>query len=361
MTSICSVSYVAIAATSLTLSSSDESLHEDVRDTAGELRLPQGSSLEESLKNCGSEIHLVGLNQDEVKKLCTLLKSKMKTTAIKLTDCNLAGVVELLSAATEMNESLEELLLADCKLTSNDVQHLVAMVSKHAPTLRIFSLRDNEDLRDAAVASIVTEFSTRAEKAFLNSNLHRQAKELATTSIKDAVRSDSLASIATEGSDDTEVAPMQTQLKQLALKTLDLSNCGVGNATCEKVRKLMLYGEDVEELKLSQNKDITMYAWKDLLSTITKPQCHLKCLDISSNPIGGTWLATGSPLQSLAGLKLDHLDLSGCQLSDSYAKPLAQELSKKGRTCIGNLKLEPGNNLSPESINDLVDSCRPKH
>lgn len=121
----------------------------------------------------------------------------------------------------------------------------------------------------------------------------------------------------------------------------------------------LLQGDALKDLRLAYNPDITQFGWKDILNTVSQKQASLSQLDISSNALGRFGVAHGSPLMSLAGAKLDFLNLSGEQLVDDNVEVFSSALRDR-QTKVPVIKLEPGNNLTDESISTLQSAAYTK-
>ncbi|KAF6034541.1 hypothetical protein EB796_007149 [Bugula neritina] len=339
---------------SLALIKLGEDTDNDISDITA---VASDTPLSEHLRSGQSDIRLSQLDSDQIKKLCTFLKSNSGVKVLKIQDANLGSpkVLTSLTKALKDNSQLKELVLAGCELNQESCPLLEKLVADHISTLEVLSLRDNP-LGDSGTEGIVRIIANKAEEAY-NSKLHRQAQDIASRSLTDAVRSDSLASMVSQGSEEgrVQIIPPSTVVPP-PLHTLVLSNCKVGNAAVSQIVKLIKYG-NLKDLRLSSTSGITQYGWKDLLTAACSPKSSVRSLDISSNLIGKFGVATGSPLNCIFGAGLDYLNMSGCLLSNEHVQSLVSQLERE-TTSIKEWTLTPGNDLTEGNITQLQQACR---
>lgn len=106
----------------------------------------------------------------------------------------------------------------------------------------------------------------------------------------------------------------------------------------------------IHDLRLADIPDVTQFGWKLLLKAVS--QHDIKTLDLSYNGLGRYGTATGSPLRSLAGMKLKSLNLAHNKITGSHTELMLEEL-KREKTKIDSVKLSPGNEISDTELDDL--------
>lgn len=107
----------------------------------------------------------------------------------------------------------------------------------------------------------------------------------------------------------------------------------------------------LDDVRLADLPDITQFAWKLLLKAVADSP-DLKRLDLSSNSLGKFGTATGSPLRSLVGMRLDSLNLANNKISSSHVQHMLEDLWRE-KTSINSVKLNPGNKVTDKDIADI--------